>query len=78
MYLERVAERTDALAATVGPYETLLAMARLEDALATFDLVASREVIDLRRAREVLSDTEQVLTRAGFRIESMAFVLDGG
>lgn len=77
MYLDRVAERTEDLAATVGPYETLLALARLEDALAACDVAAEHDVIDLREAREVLSQTERALTRVGFRIESLAVALDG-
>lgn len=77
MHLEHVAKRTEDLAATVGPLETLLAMARLEDALAACDLVADEEVIDLRQARDVLSQSERVLARAELRIEDLARALDG-
>jgi hypothetical protein len=77
MHLERVAERTEDLAMTVGPLETLLAMARLEDALAACDLVADEEVIDLRQAREVMSQSERVLARAELRIEDLTRALDG-
>jgi hypothetical protein len=77
MHLERVAERTEDLATTVGPLETLLAMARLGDALAACDLVADDEVIDLRQAREVMSHTERVLARAEVRIEDLTRALDG-
>lgn len=78
MHLERLAERTEDLATTIGPIETLLAMARLEDALAACDLVADEEVIDLRQAREVMSQTERVLARAELRIEDLGRALDGG
>lgn len=77
MHLERVAERTEDLATTVGPLETLLAMARLEDALAACELVADEEVIDLRQAREVMSQSERVLARAELRIEDLTRALDG-
>lgn len=77
MHLERVAERTEDLATTVGPLETLLAIARLEDALEACDLVADEEVIDLRRAREVMSRTERVLAKAESRIEDLTRALGG-
>lgn len=77
MHLERVAERTEDLATTVGPLETLLAIARLEDALEACDLLADEEVIDLRQAREVMSRTERVLARAEIRIEDLTRALGG-
>ena len=77
MHLERVAERTEDLATTVGPLETLLAIARLEDALEACDLAADEEVIDLRRAREVMSRTERVLAKAESRIEDLTRALGG-
>lgn len=77
MHLERVAERTEDLAATVGPFETLLAMARLEDALASLEHVAGQDVIDLREAREVLARTEPVVARAEVRIEDLTRAMAG-
>lgn len=77
MHLARVSERTEELATTVGPLETLLALARLQDALAACDLIADGAVIDIRQARDVLEATEAVLARAEVRIEELNGVLQG-
>ncbi len=78
MHLEQVAERTEALAATIGPLDTLLAMARLEDALAQLNEVAGDEdVIDLTDARDVLANAEPVLLRAEVRLEDLTRSLRG-
>lgn len=77
MQLERVAERTDELAAAIGPLATLMALARLEDALASLDALADDEVIDLREAQEVLARTGPVIARAEVRIEDLNRALGG-
>lgn len=83
MDLQQVEQRTTELAESVGPVSTLLAMARLEDALEALDrevasdLGADEAVIDLREVRQVLDRTAPVLDRAVLRIEDMAGALDG-
>ncbi|MEZ5238151.1 MAG: hypothetical protein R2716_04170 [Microthrixaceae bacterium] len=77
MHLVRVSERTDELASAVGPLETMVALARLEDALAELDSVAGEEVIDLREAEAVLSRTGPVVARAEQRVEQLAGLLRG-
>lgn len=77
MYLERVAERTDELAESVGPLGTLIALARLEDALADLDAVAHEDVLDVRDTRDVLDHAAPVVAHAQTRIEDLRSSLDG-
>ncbi|MFV0315733.1 MAG: hypothetical protein ACK5O2_02075 [Microthrixaceae bacterium] len=93
MNLEPVRERTAELAAAIGPIDTLVAMARLEDALGELDRVVSEELewdeltidlrdtnavlVDLSDVRGVLEEAKPVLDRAEVRIRDMASALSG-
>lgn len=78
VYLERVAERTEELAGSVGPLGTLIALARLEDALVALDEVAGDpRTVDLDDALRVLSEAEPVILRAEHRVEGILSALGG-
>ena len=77
MHLERVSQRTNELSAAVGPVDTMVALARLEDALAALEVVADCEVIDLREARTVTERTAPAVARAEERIGHLAALLEG-
>lgn len=86
MHLDTVAQRAEELAGTVGPVETLLAVARLEDALreleGALDGVGEDPrngdvVIDLREVRSVLAEVEPTVERADSRISDLRAALEG-
>ena len=60
MDLQRIERRTEELAASVGPLDTLLAMARLEDALEALDRAVQLDADRLFAASDAVPDQDAV------------------
>jgi hypothetical protein len=85
MPLDAVRHRADHLATTVGPHETLVALARLEDALAQLGTVleagdgdpdGDESVIDLREVRSVMERVQPLIDSADERIGELRSTLE--
>ncbi len=85
MALDVVSQRAEELARTVGPIETLVALARVEDALELLDDALGddvggtgdgSQVIDLREVRSVMARIQPLFDMAEARIGDLRATLD--